>query len=252
MTTQPAPRPTHLLTHLDAEWTHLGVHRLSIRELNQWRAVDSRFDGYASPAALIDAVRHGSIEESVTLCHALLGQVDGSPFAARCVLQVLVPGVAGILARWLGQAQRSPTMRDQLSSYELDVELVSAAHTAISERAGTEQNYPIRRLLVRARQCAQYRIKMETRHDDHVELDPELTPATESASGTEDLLEVLVEAVNAGALSAAEAHLVAVTRCFGKAPRDLVGEFDLSERTLRRRRQRIEARLPEVAAQLAA
>ena len=159
----------------------------------------------------------------------------------------MIPGLGGIVKSWIGQVERDPAIADRVAAYRLDVEVVSAAHVAIREWAGTEREYPIRRMLVRARQLSKYRLDRETRHHDvsaPFEVDVAAPPADTSAS-SERLLAVLSDAVEVGVLSKADAKLIAESRCLDRPIRDLAAEFGMSERTLRRHRMMAERTLIE-------
>jgi len=250
-----APSPTRVLDHLDAEWSRLGVDRRNVALLRGWRLSDPRFGAHHTPDDLVAAIRTESPQLSTLRCHALLGQVEASPFASRCLLQTMIPGLGGIVKSWIGQVERDPSIADRVAAYRLDVEVVSAAHVAIREWAGTEREYPIRRMLVRARQLSKYRLDRETRHHDvsaPFEVDVAATPSADASASSERLLGVLSDAVEVGVLSKAEAKLIAESRCLDRPICDLAAEFGMSERTLRRHRMTAERTLIESAPALRA
>ena len=145
---------------------------------------------------------------------ALLRSAD-DPLAARTLLQAVLPGVKGVLARGFnGQRLGLAHQRDA------DAELVGATWEAIRAHAGESPRLPARYVIGVAVRSLRTRHQAEGRRQERVvALDPERHgPGVEldaARTGAEQLAARLVEAVRSGGLATEPARLLYATGVVG-------------------------------------
>lgn len=238
----------HVLKDLDQEWETLAGSAGSDRQLRRWARQHGCFAGIGDLRTVVARIRRGGFDESNDLVWALLELAVDDPLAVRTVLQALIPGLGGELGWLLAWARRTdPAMVD---GGDVDQLLIVAAMEAIRHAAGKRKPWPLSSILRRTHRVLRrdvvaedrWRLSMvlsaEPRVDDTADVEP--TPA-------ELLTTVLDEARNAGAVSASDAELVWLTRVGGFQPVELAERFGVNGDCLRRRRQRAEARLIDLA-----
>lgn len=207
-------------------------------------------------ADVVDRIQRSELEPSRALCWVLLEETAaGDEIAAQTMLQVLVPAMRKVVHRWLGEAGRQ--IRWQ-SRTEFDAErlLVANVTRVVLEYSTRRLKWPIADILRRGvhltvQQVRRERVWLEHRHlesndvdtlDDLVDRD-----ALDIRSPSEELREVLEEAVAMGVITAQASEMVQLTRLDGFSPAEVSERFAMTPDTFRRARLRAERRLIDAA-----
>lgn len=224
-----------LFTQLDREWAHFRQDRAVLTALRP----TCELAGVPSPASLVDAVRAATPEQAdAVLLHLAVESVGGSKIAARTLLQLLLPGTCRLAAKWwaLGDAE----------------ERAACAVAAVYERI---RRYPIHRrprsvaanILLDAGQDLWRAAKRATRDASHtVIVDPLVLPSPLSEgepTPAEELLWLILDAVEEGIIGVDDAHLILATRVGNDGLPDIARRRGAKLRTLQWRRQTAEATL---------
>lgn len=223
------------IARLEDDWRRALVTRELAAGFRRWQLAEPALRSFPDPAALLRFLRASSPgERQDRVLRALLASANDDPEAARVVLHALLPGLKRLSSRLLSD------VRDQ---EELWATLLGAAWARIRE-------YPLDR---RPRRVAA-NVLLDTMHDavvarrrtvrDRSELDllpgRELT-TTPNVDG--DVDDLLARAVQAGAVTSAEAELILRTRIDGVQLKSLAWAQGVSYDALRVRRRRAERRL---------
>lgn len=95
--------PPFLFAALDQEWRRLRSSALARRALRTWADAEPLLLGFETPGELVEAIQHrGRPVTSDRLLCALLRAGRSDPFAARCALQALVPGLRAMGSAYVG------------------------------------------------------------------------------------------------------------------------------------------------------
>jgi hypothetical protein len=189
--------------------------------------------------SLVDLVNHyhrdGPAKDgrARAMLEGLLGLATSDPDAALCSLVALRPAL-----RWVASRVYGPRPTDD----EL-AELVALAWAAICDGRPKHGSQARRVVLVtrsRARTMQRRRIAERGTQDELDDRRDVPDPWADPAERSEPLLEA---AVHAGVLSRADAELIALTRAVGIPLAALAHDYQCTEKTLLRRRQRAESAL---------
>lgn len=226
-----------LFTALQTEWAALERTPASAASLRRWRHEEPALAELADLPSLVAAVeRRDQAAAGDAILSALARRAPTDDFAARTLLQLLLPGVKALARRlwWLGDPD----------------ERAAAVVAAVYERIRT---YPWQRRPARIaaniladagqrllRRNAAARRPVEVFLDD---IDQDLACEPAGPSPTEELLALLGWAVTAGHLTHAQVQLIGLTR-IADTPFEQLGEPEgVSAPSMRRRRQRAERQL---------
>lgn len=220
---------------LDSEWSQLRGDRAAARKLAQ---VCRIADDARSLGDVEDYVRRAGAEEADRVLLALVARaLDDDIIAARVLLQLLLPGTRKLARRWWALGDHD--------------ERASAAVAAVYGRI---RNYPLARrpgrvaanILMDAGQDLRRSVPrvITTPSADPTVLAIARTPADAGwRHPSDELAEVLAEAVEEGLITATDAELIARSRIRGDRMADIADERGLAARTVWDRRQRAEAAL---------
>jgi len=220
---------------LDGEWRKLSHEPTTARRLRDvCRCADD-----ARTLADVEAYVRGAGPEAAdrVLLALVTRAVAGDELAARVLLQLLLPGTRNLARRWW--ALGDPDER------------AAAAVTAVYHRI---RHYPLERrpgkvaanvLMDAARELrrAAARIDRCVPHDDRrAAADAADNQPTDAA---EELAGALLDAVDDGTITRADAELIARSRIDGTRIATLAADHGMSSRTLWARRQRAERALAQ-------
>lgn len=229
----------NLLRDLSTAWRTEGDSPPARAALQRWATERPDFAHFASPAHLVTA---GECR-SDALAHRLLDELTelapGDRWAARTVLQTILPGLAR-LAR-----QHDNLVGDGVEPFatlgELDQFLLCTAFERIPYVAAEAPAFRLRTLLdstwtrlrshaeAHRRECSN-RVPLADHHE------PQAPPARTDA---EELALALIDAVQRGVLRRLDAGLVYATRVVGHSPAELAEVLDWRTGSVVRRRQRV-------------
>ena len=230
----------NLLRDLQDAWGREGESPEARTALARWAESHPTLGGYRSPAALVRACHSRSDATAQALVEAITEEAPTDPWAARTVLQALLPGIAGLARQHydlVGEA------REPFSSIgELDQFLVCTAFERITEIAAEVSTHRLRAILdstwTRLRSHAvAHRRERENRVPLSEAPERDAAPARTDA---EELAIVLIDAVERRLLRPADAGLVYATRVIGHAPADIAATLACDRDSLVRRRHRVE------------
>ena len=233
------PTLPRLFRLLDDDWSRAGRARDATAALARWTERHPVLTGFADPAAVVDRC-HSRDGRGSALVGAVLAEAGGDPWAARTVLQAVLPGIAAVARRascYVG-GQR-PVWQ---SGDELHQDVVLVALERIQALAGTAPAYPCRTVVdgtwQRVRHhAASVRQAIEVRVDVDAGV-AAVAPA--DRSGLEELGLAVIEAVHAGTLATLDAGLVYSCHVAGYGVAELAPATGRTARSLWRRRRRAE------------
>ena len=218
---------------LEREWAALAPSLASA--LREWQQREHALAAFSTPQLVVRFLQRfdADLDAKDAALAALLRCTQTDPRAGRVVLQALLPGLKRLAERPI----REPHARDEVWST-----LLSAAWERM-------HNYP----LVRRPKRIAANLLLDTR----LAIRQEGERARRIAAGEPVLAEVpprprllpyppeqpLRRAVDAGAISAEEAELIAQTRIDGRSLVELATEIGVPYDALRKRRERAERRL---------
>jgi DNA-directed RNA polymerase specialized sigma24 family protein len=223
-----------LFEQLAREWSDLGVSAPAAAALKTWSQHDPALAGFQDLADVVGFVhRSGVGSRGDAVCACLAARAPSDPFAARTLLHVVFYGLMRITSDLCTAA----------SSEE------DAASTVIVEAYQRIRTYPLER---RPRSIAA-NILLDTRQGVSRSLCrrrvPELLTADigrlahESAgpSATDELVDLIDEAVRTRKLRVDDARLIVLSRVADVSTADLAAIRACTPQSLRRHRQRAEA-----------
>ncbi len=218
---------------LEAEWQRIGATpAAACAELRRWAVVEPVLGASASPADVLRQLAEpGRGELATGVLGALLHLAD-DPFAARSLLQAVLPGLKGVLVKGFnGQQLGLGSQRDG------DAELVAATWEAIRAHAGESPRFPARYVIGVAVRSLRTRHQVEARRQDHtVALDHErhapVVELDDARTGDEQLALRIVEAVRSGDLAIEHARLLYATGVVGLRAVDAGRQVSLRPRAV--------------------
>jgi len=231
---------TNLLRDMQRQWDHDGQGPEARRALRRWAQRDPDLARFTSPVHLVatchrrtDRVARHSVDR-LTECAAT------DPWAARTVLQAVLPGLGHLARKHKDMIGRPGEPFDTIE--ELDQFLVCTAFERITEVAAEVAYHRMRTVLDStwthlrthaARHRRDYR-KLVPLHEGAGVVAPPLR------SEAEELAVVLIDAVERRVLRTVDAGLVYTTRVVGRAPNEVAEVLDWQLPALYRRRSRTE------------
>jgi hypothetical protein len=221
---------------LDRDWRRLRADRRAVTSLEDVCALA----GVANLAELEEYVLKASRAAADQVLVALVRRaVADDGLSARVLLQLLLPGVRRLARRWWALGD--------------DDERAAAAVAAVWEKI---QHYPVERRPGRVAANILMDATVEVRRSlrgRQLVLPMGFTPGyeppdTKRPNAAVELVEALVDAVQAGVITRHEAQLIATTRIGGTPLRQMADETGTPLRTLQWHRQCAEAALAGQAA----
>lgn len=212
----------NLYAALDAEWAALAGTAQAAQHVANWCAREPALAGLATPATLVAAIvadrRWGRADPRL----AALVRLAGDDFAARAVLQCVLPGLR---AEPMRCRRHHWSLADPLDDLDdATVELVGAAWEAIRARAGTTLADPENTLVrtaaekLRTRRRAEARTRARTIPLAGIP-EPGHVGVEAARSTAERVMVTLLDAVRAETVTARQADLlynVRVARISGR------------------------------------
>jgi hypothetical protein len=226
------------LDRLYDEWLHLARSPRAARTLDGW-ASDPALDGFSGlEEVVVEIQRRGRPAHSDRLLLALLRRAAVDNLAAQTVLQALVPGLKSLMSAY----------RLTGDSEEVATAVVEAAFERIRRypcdrrpaRVAANLLYDTRQVLWRTNR-REHRLRLATEP-----LTDQLLTATcgpQRQSATDELVDLVAEAVRRGRVRPCGARLILLTRVLDVPIEELAHESETKALTLRKRRQRAEAAL---------
>ncbi|MGI8777713.1 MAG: hypothetical protein ACR2LJ_10110, partial [Acidimicrobiales bacterium] len=229
----------NLFRDMQRQWDHDGHSRDAQAALARW--VDRHPDlvRFTSPADLVVAAHSRTDAAARLLVDDLTEEAAADPWAARTVLQAVLPGLARLTrdnADMVGSAYEPFASIEELDQY-----LVCTAFERITEVAAEVPQFRLRTIL----NTTWYRLRSLARaHHREQAARGALTDdavAPPSRTEAEQLALTLVDAVQRQLLRSVDAGLVYTTRVAGHPTPDVAAALDWTPRVLHRRRNRVES-----------
>lgn len=232
------------LVALEREWRSLVRGQLAVA-YRRWEASEPALAGFNGPERLLAFLwnEQGSPEAQDRALAALLRLARSEPLAARFILQALLPGLkarAGQLLRpRRGQEHEKPALERGDLWQVLFVSLLERIQTFPLERRPRKIAI---NLLLDTLHATYAELKRSRRFLEDVPKDEPLDVA-EPAEMATDVDGVLERAVEAGAITAAEADLIAETEIEGVPLEEVAQRLGITYNAVKVRRQKAERRL---------
>jgi hypothetical protein len=233
------PTLPRLFRLLEDDWSHAGRGCDATAALARWTERHPVLDGFANPAAVVDRC-HSRDGRASALVAAVLTEASGDPWAARTVLQAVLPGIAAVARRASGYiGGQRPVWQ---SGDELHQDVILIAFERIQALAGTASPYPCRAVVDGTWQRVRHHAaSVRQALAKQVDIDAGAAAvASADRSGLEELGLAVIEAVNAGTLGALDAGLVYSCHVAGYGVAELAPTTGWTARSLWRRRRRAE------------
>jgi len=229
----------NLFRNLQADWERDGAGGDARSALRRWESTRPDLGCFISPAELVRS-SHRRDASARDLIEALTEEAASDPWAARTVLQALLPGLAALASQHLDLvgAAREPFA----TIAELDQFLVCTAYERITQVAAEVPHFRLRTVL----DSTWARLRVHARahrrdHDRSIALsDGHDGVAGPARSDVETLALLLIDAVERRVLRPADARLVYATRVSGHSTTELAQSMGCKLDAVRRRRYRVE------------
>jgi hypothetical protein len=233
------PTLPRLFRLLEDDWSHAGRGGDATAALARWAERHPVLDGFANPAAVVDHC-HNRDGRASALVAAVLTEAGGDPWAARTVLQAVLPGLAAVARRascYVGG--QHPVWQ---SGDELHQDVVLIALERIQALVGTAPAYPCRAVVDGTWQRVRHHAAcVRQALAARVEVDAgNAAVAPADRSGLEELGLAVIEAVDDGTLGTLDAGLVYSCHVAGYSVAELAPATARTARSLWRRRRRAE------------
>lgn len=215
---------------LDADWHAFCSRPSTRRSVHVWRS-DARLAAFASPSEIIDATRMGSRpEDSEEILRALAERAPSDPAAARTLLQALLPGLRAAARRF----------QHRIGDEALAIALGEAA---VRISAGVPARRPGRvaaNVVMDAKAALLHALNAP-----QFEPEPPEQAAVEQATASDEVVQLVSEAREAGIVSERAAALIIITRAHGYAIEEVAQASGVAACGLRQLRRRSEARIQQ-------
>lgn len=231
----------NLLRDMQRQWDHDGQGPEARSALRRWARRDADLGRFTSPAHLVAACHRRTDRVARHSVDRLTERAATDPWAARTVLQALLPGLAHLARKHKDMVGGPGEPFDTIE--ELDQFLVCTAFERITEVAAEVPHFRMRTVLdstwthLRSHAAAhrrEHRMTVPLHDGAGVVAPPSRTEA-------EELAVVLIDAVERHVLRTVDAGLVYTTRVVGHAPDQVAEVLDWRLPALYRRRSRTEA-----------
>lgn len=229
----------NLLRDLEHAWARDGRSPDAVAALSRWAAARPDLAAYATPADLVVAAHSRADAVAVRLVEDLTALASSDRWAARTVLQALLPGL-GALARLRRDLVGPGEPFESIG--ELDQFIVCTALERIARVAAGPPTYRLHRVLAStARRLRTHVAGHRRERQARAPLDDAAAhPAPPARTDAEELATVLVDAVERRLLRPLDAGLVYTTRVVGQAPAEVAAALAWRTPSLVRRRHRVE------------
>ena len=230
------------LDRLQDEWQYLARSPKATKGLAAW-ASDPALRGFSDLKEVVAEIqRRGRPEESDRILLALLRRAAVDNLAAQTVLQALMPGLKSLMSAY--QLTGEPE--------EVATAVVEAAFERIRRypcdrrpsRVAANLLHDTRHILWRSA-CRERRLTVEPLTETVLSVAGSVPP---ERSSTDELVELVAEAVRLGRVRPGRARLILLTRVLDVRIDELAEESGTKALTLRKRRLRAEAALAAAAA----
>lgn len=229
---------------LDDEWRYLATSADATRALARW-APDPALQGFADLDGVIAEVqRRGQPAESDRILLALLRRVPFDTVAARAVLQAIMPGLKSLMCAY--QLTGEPE--------EVSTAVIEAAWERIrTYPCGRRPARVAANLLNDTRQALwraarkERKLRVVTEPLTEAALERVASHRPVSASATDELVDLVAEAVRLGDIQRPGARVILLTRVLDVSIEDLAADTGTKSKTVRKRRDRAEAALGRMA-----
>lgn len=233
---------------LEQEWARISATPAALGRLDAWAADETVLAGAQSPAELVSSIIASRRWSSGDPRLVALLRLAADPFAARAVLQAILPGLRTeplSMARY-GFAPAGPD-----DEYEdVAVDLLAAAWETIRTRAGQTLDHPEKRIVRAATEVLRTRRRLEARRLTRVEVtaspaEGAICSLDDARSAAERVLGALLDAVRQGTVTPRQAELLYTVRVIGTpgytageahgmSPGQVFYDIHTAERALRR------------------
>ncbi len=228
-----------ILAALDNEWQVLAQDLAANQRFRLWKEQDRAFTSIADLSGLMAVANDRSdLAAGDAVLAALARRAPTDPLAARVLLQALLPGLKSIIRSW-----RRCRGADDLTS-----EVMTVAFERI-------RCYPFDRrprriaanVLLDVRQVLWRRLERQRRLDDRlgraVSLDDEGIGTGDQSSASEELIDLVSEAVRTGRIPKRDGRLILLYRVLGVPTPEVAAAEGRRPAAIERSRQRAEANL---------
>jgi hypothetical protein len=237
---------TGILNTLERDWRTVSDTPSARRTARRW-AMSDPILAAASPGDLVTSVRGAPSHHRAQATVNALAQLaaGGDTLAARTALQIVLPLIFHRTIRALAAVGYS----SQLQA-DAHAEAAAAALDRIYRLRAQPTPTPLWSIERAVRSRLSIWLRQHHNRPDHP-TDPKILPEPDPTridtdlAPAEQLLKILSEAVNDGAITAGDASLVATTRISGTSFEDLARSGSRRPITYSRRRRRVEATLAE-------
>jgi hypothetical protein len=232
---------TNLLRDMQRQWEHDGNGTIARNALRKWAQCDPGLARFDSPAHLVRACHRRSDSAACDSLERLTAVAPADPWAARTVLQAVLPGLASLARAHYDMVGLAPEPFATVD--ELDQFLVCTAFECITQLGSEVGRYRLRTILdttwtrLRAHAGAHRREQRRREVLDGGECGNAAPARTEA----EELAALLVDAVERRVLRPIDAGIVYTTRVAGHSPTEVAEVLQWKLKTLYRRRDRTEA-----------
>jgi hypothetical protein len=227
----------NLYRMLEVEWDQIARSSVARAACARWASDDAVLEGIASPAEVV-ACCQARVDgtDAAAVLAAVLRHAATDDWAARTVLQAVLPGLAALSRRARPLVGPGRMWQD---IDEVDQFLVTNAYEWITALASRPPRWPAQAVVTktwqRLRDVADRECQRSIRQDSLSELG-DLGEVPHTTAGAE-LAQTLVEAVERGVLEQVEGWLVYASRVLGEPIEALATQLDRHPRSLWRRRR---------------
>ena len=232
------------LDQLDDEWMALCDSRTGCQALATW-ATDPVLAGLSDLDAVVRMIqRRGRPVESDRILLSLLRRASSDNVAARTVLQALMPGLKTLIATYRLSGTREDVAADVIEAAFERIRCYPCDRRPA--RVAANLLHDTRQTLWRDG-CRERRLRLVT--DPLIdEMHERLTAHHADSSATDELVELVCDAVREAQLPTQGARLILLTRVLDVSVEELAGETGGKAQTIRKRRRTAEARLAAAVA----
>lgn len=234
----------NLYKMLEAEWVREARTRPARDACARWANENNVLEGLASPEEVVRVCQaRGDGQRSNAVLGAVLGRAGEDVWAARTVLQAVLPGLAGLSRRALPVVGPH---RCWQGVDELDQQVVSTACECIATLSPAQPQWPAQAIISQTWRRLRTAMRADQRRrsrTDYMLVDLNEPLAASSLTPAEELADVLAEAIESGVLEEVDGWLVFASRAEDRDMRLLAAELDRHPRWAWRRRARAEGAL---------
>jgi len=232
----------NLFRLLEIEWQAEAQGLAARAALRRWQLVEPSLADLTSPAAVVRRCQQRDFGHSQAILIAVLRQGADDPWAARTVLQAVLPGLAAISRRAAVFVGGGWPVWQTLD--DLDQHVVVVAIERIAALATSPPPWPARAIVdgtwQRVRAYTR-RVRRQAHRQSNLDTATELGVAG-GRTAEEDIAIMLADAVARGRLDTPDADLIRRSRLGGERVEDIAQSTGVAARSLWRRRATAERR----------